>query len=148
MFHVANDDQIACNESNPSRKLRDNSDEKKVIVLLRQANVFNINNQATIPERLQNVVTKDMATTRIEESLLNANSLGQEELITFVKERLRAPREDGHHQKFWDPLPKNRLPHFQPFMKSKRTILKSVRPSKLTETPFSASLQHMMTVKE
>ena len=36
MFHVANDDQIACNESNPSRKLRDNSDEKKVIALLRQ----------------------------------------------------------------------------------------------------------------
>ena len=51
MFRVANDDQIACNESNPSRKLRDNSDEKKVIALLRQANVFNVNNQATTPEK-------------------------------------------------------------------------------------------------
>ena len=76
------------NESNPSRKLRDNSDEKKVVALLRQANVFNFNNQATIPERLQNMVAKDVATARIEESLLNANSLGQEELISFVKEKL------------------------------------------------------------
>ena len=70
MFHVANDDQVLCNESNPLRRLRDDSDEKKVIPLPHKANVFNVNNQTTIPERLQNMVTKDVATTRIEESLL------------------------------------------------------------------------------
>lgn len=64
MFHVANDDQITCNESNPSRKLLDNSDEKKVIALLRQANVFNVNKQATIPERLQNMVRRGNDTDR------------------------------------------------------------------------------------
>ena len=112
MFHVANDDQIAFKEYNPSRKLRDNSDEKKVVALLHQANVFNANNQATIPERLQNIMTKDVATTRIEESLPKVNSLGQEELISSVKERLVTPREDGHHKKLRDSLPKNKAPTF------------------------------------
>ena len=119
MFHIANNDQVLCNESNPSRGLRDDSDEKKIVALPHQANVFNVNNQATIPERLQNMtVTIDVATTSIEESLLDANSPGQEELI------------------------------FQPFMRSKRTILKRVRPSKTTETPISALLQHTMPAKE
>ena len=68
MFHVANDDQIACNKSNLSKKLGENSDEKRVITLLHQVNVFNVNKQITIPERLQNMVTKVVATTQIEES--------------------------------------------------------------------------------
>ena len=80
MYHVDDDDQITYNESNSSRKQWDNADAKKVIELLRQANVFNINQQTMVPERLQNMVTKDVATTRIEESLLKANSLGQEKL--------------------------------------------------------------------
>lgn len=112
MYHVDDDDQITYNESNSSRKLWDNADAKKVIELLRQANVFNINQQTTVPERLQNMVTKDVATTRIEESLLKANSLGQEKLDTFVKERLMAPKEDGNHKKLRDPLPKNKAPTF------------------------------------
>ena len=122
MFHVANDDLIAFNESNPSRKLRDNSDENKVVALLHQANVFNANNQATIPERLQNIVTKDVATTRIEESLLEASSLGQEELISFVKERLVTPSEDGHQKKLRDPrpLPKNKAPTFSTLYEVKK----------------------------
>ena len=70
MYHVDDDDQIIYNDSNPSRKLRDNDDEKKVIELQRQANVFNVNQQTTVPERFQNMVTKDVATTRMEESLL------------------------------------------------------------------------------
>jgi len=122
MFHVANDDQIAFNESNPSRKLRDNSDEKKVVALLPQANVFNANNRATIPERLQNIVTKDVAMTWIEESLLKAHSLGQGELISFVKERLVMPREDGHHKKLRNPLPRSKAPT-STLYEVKRTIL-------------------------
>ena len=112
MYHVDDDDQITYNESNSSRKLWDNADEKKVIELLREANVFNINQQTTVPERLQNMVTKDLATTRIEESLLKANSLGQEKLDTFVKERLMAPKEDENPKKLRDPLPKNKAPTF------------------------------------
>ena len=87
MYHVKDNDEITCNESNPSRKLRDNVDEKKVVELLHQANVFNVNQQPTVPDSLQNIITKDVATTSIEQSLLNANSLGQEKLLTFLNER-------------------------------------------------------------
>ena len=100
--------------SNPSRKLQDNSDEKNVIALLRKVNVFNVNKLATIPERLQNMVTKDVATTQIEESLLKAYSLGQEELITFEKERVTGPREDGDHKKLHSLYVKIKRPYFHP----------------------------------
>ncbi|CAH3185140.1 unnamed protein product [Porites lobata] len=108
MYHIDDDDQITCNESNPSRNRRDNDDEKKVIELLHQANIFNVNQQADVPERLQNMVTKDLATTQIEESLLKASSLGQKKLDTFVKERLIFPKEDENRKKLRDPLPKNK----------------------------------------
>ena len=108
MYHIDDDDHITCNESNPSRNRRDNDDEKKVIELLHQANIFNVNQQADVPERLQNMVTKDLTTTQIEESLLNASSLGQKKLDTFVKERLMVPKEDENRKKLRDPLPKNK----------------------------------------
>jgi len=57
------------------------------------------------------MITKDVATTRTEESLLKANSPGQEKLDTSVKERLMAPKEDGKHKKLRDPLPKNKSAH-------------------------------------
>ncbi|CAH3166947.1 unnamed protein product [Porites lobata] len=108
MYHIDDDDHITCNESNPSRDRRDNDDEKKVIELLHQANIFNVNQQADVPKRLQNMVTKDLATTQIEESLLKASSLGQKKLDTFVKERLMFPKEDENRKKLRDPLPKNK----------------------------------------
>ena len=114
MYRVEDDDQITYNDANMSRKLQDNANEKKVTELLCQANVFDVNQQITIPENLQNMVTKDMATIRIEESLLNADSLGQDKLVTFVKERLMAPKEDEHHKKLRYPLPKNKAPTFFP----------------------------------
>ncbi|CAH3018507.1 unnamed protein product [Porites evermanni] len=77
-------------------------------ILLHQANIFNVNQQADVPERLQNMVTKDLTTTQIEESLLNASSLGQKKLDTFVKERLMVPKEDENRKKLRDPLPKNK----------------------------------------
>ena len=86
---------------------------EKVLELLHQANIFNVNEQLTVPERLQIMVTRDMATTQIEESLLQANSHGQEELVTFVRERLMAPEDDGKHKKLRDPFrPKNKAPTF------------------------------------
>ena len=88
-------------------RLQDDSDEKKVVALPLQANVFCINNQATISERLrQNMVMKEMVTTQIDESLLNANSLGQVELISFVK--MVVIRSSGTF------FLKIKLPHFNP----------------------------------
>ena len=108
MCHFKDNDEITCNESNSLRKLRDNADEKRVVELLHQAKVFKVNQQPTLPERLQNIITKYVATTSIEESLLKANSLGQEKLVTFVNERPMMPKEDGHNKKLRDPLPKNK----------------------------------------
>jgi len=108
--------------------------------LLRQPNVIKVNKQATIPKRLQNMSTKDVATTQIEESLLKANSLSHEELIIFVKERVMAPRQDGHHNKLRISLPKI-LPHLQHFMRTNGKTLTSVWLSKPTETLFIASVQ-------
>ena len=48
------------------------------------------------------MVSKDVATACLEESLVKANSLRQEKLDTFVKERLMAPKEDGSHKKLRD----------------------------------------------
>ena len=58
------------------------------------------------------MVTKDVAATQIEESLLKANSLGQEELISVVKERVTGPREDGYRKKLQGPLRKNKATIF------------------------------------
>ena len=147
MYHIDDDDHIACNESNPSRNRRDNDDEKKVIELLHQANIFNVNQQADVPERLQNMITKDLATTQIEESLLKASTLGQEKLDTFVKERLMVPKEDENRKKLRDPLPKNKALTFVSLYEAEKKE-KSLPLLKLTERSFSASLQRTMLVQE
>ena len=122
IYHVKDNDEITCNESNPSRKLRDNTDEKRVVELLHQAaNVCNVNQQPTVPKRLQNIIPKDVATTSIEESLLKANSLGQERQVTFLKEGLMMPKDDGHRKKLGDPLPKiYKAPRFSSFCEVKK----------------------------
>lgn len=112
MNHIDDDDHTTCSESNPSRNRRDNDDEKKVIELLHQTNNFNVSQQADAPKRLQNMVTKDVATTKIEEFLLKASSLDQKKLDTFVKERLMVPKEDKNRKKLRDPLPNNKAPTF------------------------------------
>ena len=33
-------------------------------------------------------------------------------MITFMKEGVMAPREDGHHKSLLDPLPNNKTPTF------------------------------------
>ena len=50
------------------------------------------------------MVTKDVGT----ESLLKAGSLGQNQLDTFVKERLMIRKEDENRKKLRDPLPKSK----------------------------------------
>ena len=43
------------------------------------------------PQVLQNIATKDLATSNIQDALLNAKTLGQEELNCFAKERMIIP---------------------------------------------------------
>ena len=107
-----------------------------MVELLYQANVFNVNQQPMVPGSLQNMITKDVVTTSIEESLLKANSLGQKKLVTFVKETLMMPKEDGHHKKLRDPPPKNKAPTFS-----------SLYEVEKKESEKYASLKHMILVE-
>jgi len=94
------------------------------------------------------MVTKDVATTCLEESLVKANSLGHEKLDTFVKGRLMAPKEDRSHKKLRDPLPKNKAPTFSSLYEAEKKKLRSLPPLKPTEASANASLQCMMLVEE
>ena len=40
--------------------------------------------------------------------------------MTFVKERLMMPKEDGNHKKLRDPLPKNKAPTFSSLCEVKK----------------------------
>ena len=55
---------------------------------------------------LQNPVTKDLVTDTVQESLLGAQQLGQDQLNTFVEERLTENHTSG--KKFCDPIKKNK----------------------------------------
>ena len=82
---------------------------------------------------LQNIATKDLATSAIQESLLNVQCLGAEQLALFVKERLMPVPEEPRPVKFRDPLQKNKAATFstlyevQKEVKGKQTIMKADR---------------------
>ena len=76
------------NKSNQSRKRRDGEDEKKIKEFMQESKVFDIRQQEAILDKLQIIVKKDVATAEIQDSLLNAPGLGNDKLLTFVKERL------------------------------------------------------------
>jgi len=70
---------------------------------------------------LQNIATKDLASPEIEQSLVQACSLGQTQLERFVERRLLSAdreeeeervREEGAEENFLDSIPKNNPPTF------------------------------------
>jgi hypothetical protein len=65
---------------------------------------------------LQNIATEDLATPSIEQSLLNATTLGKQKLKTFVQERLVTARADTGNEverkKFHSSMQRNNLPTF------------------------------------
>ena len=101
------DDEYKHNESGTARMKRDEEDEVKLLTTFQRFNVFG---DSTAPSpSLQNVVTKDLATLEIEESLLGARQLGQDKLAEFVKTRLLAGQPEGVTRlDLKDPLPKNK----------------------------------------
>ncbi|CAB4000268.1 PREDICTED: uncharacterized protein LOC107341966 [Paramuricea clavata] len=87
--------------------------EKMRREFMQESKVFDIRQQEAVLDKLQNIVTKDIATAEIQESLLNASGLGKEKLITFVKEKLVLQTET--EKKLRDPSPKNKVPTFAIF---------------------------------
>ena len=84
MFGIEDDNEVH-NEERFGRNTRDNMDEDNLFKILQRSNVFSVTEEEN---DLKNIATKDIATDRIKESLLNAGNLGQLQLESFVKERL------------------------------------------------------------
>jgi hypothetical protein len=59
---------------------------------MQESKVFDVRQQEAVLDKLQNIVTKDVATAEIQESLLNAPGLGREKLLTFVREACASRR--------------------------------------------------------
>ena len=78
------------NEATQSRQNRDNNDEAALLLVFQRLKVF----EAGSPDTLQNLFTKDLATEAIQNSLLFAKQLGQEEVNTFVDKRMIVPDQN------------------------------------------------------
>ena len=74
------------NEATKSRQKRDNDDESSLMSTFLGFSVFS--SSVSHPATLQNLVTKDLATEVIQESLLRAKVLGQQDVKKFVHDRL------------------------------------------------------------
>lgn len=116
-------------EATKSRQKRDNDDEDSLLSVFQGFNVF----ASGCPDSLQNLATKDLATEAIQNSLLCAKDLGQEEVNTFVEERMIVPDQGGKPDvQIHSPLHKSYAKTFSSLYevvkdskdKDKRTILK------------------------
>ena len=96
-----------------ARLKRDNDDEDALLTTLRRFDVFVNNGQCVL---LKNVATRDIATDAIQSSLLRARELGQQQVDTFVQERLVGT----------EPRGKPRIPIHQTLVKNNALTLSSL----------------------
>ena len=74
---------------------------------------FSVFSSISHPAPLQNLATKDLATEVIQESLLRAKVLGQQEVKQFVQDRLIvAEQRDTPDVSIYEPVRKNNAPTF------------------------------------
>ena len=98
------------NEATKSRQKRDNDDESSLMSTFLGFSVFS---SVSHPDTLQNLVTKDLATEVIQESLLHAKVLGQQEVKKFVQDRLIVAEQcDKPDVSIYEPVRKNNAPTF------------------------------------
>ena len=97
----------------PSRQQRDNTDEKSLLSVFQRFEVFAPDVHPTV---LQNIATKDLASEKIQESLLNARKLGQQQLEEFVNDRLLGQPGTSAGHSIYDPI-KTKPLHLKHYMK-------------------------------
>ena len=74
---------------------------------------FSVFSYVSHPARLQYIVTKDLATEVIQESILRAKVLGQQEVKKFVQDRLTVAEQcDKPDVSIYEPVRKNNAPTF------------------------------------
>ena len=86
IFHASSDGMLSHKECSKGRKDTDANAEKTVREEIVRLNIFSVGTE--VNEVLQNAATKDQATQKVSDSLLNARNLGQKQLESFVSERL------------------------------------------------------------
>lgn len=120
------------NEATKSRQKRDNDDEMALVTAFQGFKVL----ASVSPGSLHNLVTKDLATEEIQDSLLCAKDLGQEQVNTFDEERMFVPKQgDMPDIPIHAPLHKSRVKTFESLYevvkdskdKDKKTIIKADR---------------------
>ena len=85
MFNIHIDDDLTPTESTPGRMRRDNLDDNRIVEVLKRFKAFEMGQTSG---QLVKIVTKDVATSDIQESLINSEKLGQQQLSEFVSKRL------------------------------------------------------------
>ena len=123
-------DKTISGESWPSR-VRDNVDEDFLLATFERLILFAIDTPGDI---LQNIATKYLASNEIQESLLHAADLGQQQILSFVTHRL-TPSDTEPIISFNEPLKKSKALTFQSLYevpinlnyKEKQTVFKADR---------------------
>lgn len=141
MYGLGFDDQVTRNESTMARRRRDTSDEDKILDVLLKFKVFS---DTTSVGLLRNIATKDLATDEIQNSLLHAERLGQEQLNHFVENRLMNHPDAPTEMKFHDPLAKMKAPTFA----SLYIAHKDVKAKEKTIKADRSILQRLITAYE
>jgi len=104
MFHLGLHDEIVHNESTKARTQQDNMDESAILDALKR---FNVLGEDASPTVLQSVDTKDLATSDIQQSLLNAESKGKDLLGQMLDARFLKQTGTTGYVNLHEPLKKN-----------------------------------------
>ena len=129
------DDEYTHNECTKSRMEKDDYDEDRIAVSLKQQGVF----QDGV-DTLKNVINSDVATPEIQESLLGADHHGQVQMKAFVDQRLNAPPNSEQHLSLKAPIRKNNAKTFA-------TLYEVVQPSKGRQDPVKVDRNILQMLK-
>ena len=129
MYHLSSSNMDLHNEGTPARQKRDNDDEDALVSTFKR---FIVLSDVVQFGSLQNVATKDIAT----DAIRRAKHLGQQQVDTFVQDRLVARKPDRKPKvSIHQSMPRNNASTFSSLYdvvkdskeKDKKTILKADR---------------------
>ena len=106
LFHANSDGMVAHKERSKGRRDKDANAEKLVRDEMIRLKIFS--EETEVNKILQNAATKDQAMEKVSKSLLNAKTLGQKQLESFVSERILEKKTVS----FRATLSKNKAPTF------------------------------------
>ena len=92
LTHEGENDDYIHSECTKSRMVKDDVDEARLLDSLNGLSLFGENGDI-----LKHIVMKDLVTSEIQESLLNAETLGKEQMKVFINQRLFNPQGSEKH---------------------------------------------------